>query len=177
MKTLLTRLAHILSSWLRPRIDPASQMPASASCAESRAASVAPTDPAAPIPPQPHPIPPQDPRIEPLCDALRRQGRLLPAWEAMGIREFMEELAGRGRLEACTTTDWLAWFARFLESLPPSVVLDETAPDHGNHQHPSPTSAPAGRIDGRSMARHRRALQLMATDAALSYPEALRRTN
>lgn len=157
-KRFLSSLMRLLANQLRPYL------------AAEHSAAQAPAD-SPDAPPSSLPIPPQDSRIQPLCDALRRQGRLLPAWEAMGIRAFMEHLAAH----ADDSFDGLAWFQQFLEALPPIIALDEAAPD----QPAAPSAAPlqpGGRIDGPSMARHRRALQALA-HGGITYSEALRRVS
>lgn len=129
----------------------------------------------------PAPIPhPSALRIDRLCQDLRRRGRFLPAWEAMGMRVFLERLCECAPLvlEASEEgVDALDWFERFLDALPVLVSFDEAAPEsHGAHAELIPLSSTA-RFDNRSIALHRRAAQVMRQSPHLSYGEALRRAS
>ncbi|MCX7017104.1 MAG: hypothetical protein NTW86_31835 [Candidatus Sumerlaeota bacterium] len=148
---------------------------------------------------EPSPAEPRPDRraeIDAFCEALRRQGRFLPRWDGLGIREFMHGLAeaeaaafaeGPERVKGSDGSDGsdgapaspLEWFQEFLAALPPLVPLGEAAPDSAREprlafRETLPRETANVRLDGRSVSLHRRALALRGSDPGLTYAEALR---
>ncbi|HPS00347.1 MAG TPA: hypothetical protein PLA90_02275 [Candidatus Sumerlaeota bacterium] len=134
----------------------------------------------------PHPSLPDSVAV--FCERLRREGRLLPNWEAQGLRAFLAALddttpvtfAGTGGDSESVPQTCRAWFQAFLESLAPLVPLGETVPaspmdpDHpavwSNFSDPGPSAA---FFDPSSVTLHQRVCRLRHTHPHLSYSEAL----
>lgn len=122
------------------------------------------------------------------CERLRREGRLLPSWEAQGLLDFLAALddttpvafGGTGDDPESIPKTCRAWFQAFLESLAPLVPLGETVPtspmdpDHpavwSNFSDPGPSAA---FFDPSSVTLHQRVCRLRHTHPHLSYSEAL----
>ncbi len=125
-------------------------------------------------------------------ERLRREGRLLPAWERAGLSRFCEALAALDTRplagkdapagEALTPR---RWFLRFLEELPPlappssGAAGGDAAPLAFEAREAEGEFALApGRtpVDPRSVERHRRALRFLCERPGMTYAEALRET-
>jgi len=64
------------------------------------------------------------------CDGLKEKGQLLPAWEKMGIRAFMESLIpveGEFQFSEGDKQTAVQWFKDFLNELPKTVPMGEFA--------------------------------------------------
>jgi len=118
--------------------------------------------------------------IERFCESARREGRILPAWEANGLVEFMLAL---GRNEsAIPTADGrnltvLEWFKEFLGSLGPQIDLREIAPSRGEGgdlRRPAiPRPSERATIRPESLALHEKAVAYCREHEGTSYVEAL----
>lgn len=61
-------------------------------------------------------------------DSKIKDGKILPAWDKMGIREFMGSLDGEKAFEfAETKSTSLDWFKSFIDELPKTVEFKEIA--------------------------------------------------
>lgn len=63
------------------------------------------------------------------CDNLAKEGVILPAWQKMGLAEFMQSLDGEEVIEFAeeSKTSRLEWFKQFLTELPKTVEFKEVA--------------------------------------------------
>jgi len=117
--------------------------------------------------------------IEKFCEEMRRSGRMLPAWEAGGLVEFMLHLDGHEpRIETADGRRLtpLEWFRELLRSLPPQIELREiaspqSADDLRRPAVPHPTERAAIRPE--SLILHDRALAFCRQHAGVTYIEAL----
>jgi len=117
--------------------------------------------------------------LERFCEEARRSGRVLPAWEAGGLVDFLLCLDDReprfeGPAERRLTA--LEWFQDFLRSLPPQIELGElapaeSAPELGRPAVPLPTARAA--IRPQSLVLHERALAYCERHTGVSYVDAL----
>lgn len=71
----------------------------------------------------------QEKEIAEFCESRMKEGKLLPAWEKMGLKEFMLKLDGESVVEFAEGTQGtsLDWFKNFLEELPKVVEFKEIA--------------------------------------------------
>ncbi|GEM_PF-559306 len=119
--------------------------------------------------------------------ALKRSGRLLPAWEKAGLAAFAESLLPHGGGAAAE------WFLTFLESLPEQIHFASIAEADwagreadGSAAHPAradnlepnsefgiPRPSPRAEICPHSTGLHRRAIQFMNERPGATYAEAL----
>jgi len=67
--------------------------------------------------------------IKNYCEQLKKEGRLLPAWEKLGLQEFMLNLDGEEVIEfaAETKVSRFDWFKGFMEELPKVINFSEIA--------------------------------------------------
>ena len=116
-----------------------------------------------------------------LVTRLQSDGRWHPAWRERGIEEFYRALAGIGEVEINEneSIDVAEWFARFLEELPPIVMMNEAAPpDATRFRESAPTEEAirgGANIDPASMTLHRSVLAYREAHPSVSYAEALMR--
>ncbi len=126
--------------------------------------------------------------VHAFCDRLRREGRLLPGWEAQGLRVFLAALDATEPLAFTEETAGAesvprtcrAWFQEFLEALAPLVPLGEAVPTPSaesdlpagwsNFADPGPSAAC---FDPTSVSLHQRVCRFRHTHPHLSYSEAL----
>lgn len=70
-------------------------------------------------------------KVHSFCEGLKKDGKLVPAWQKMGIESFMEDLAGiptaRKFAEGAEEKTPSAWFMDFLTELPKVVNFKEIA--------------------------------------------------
>jgi hypothetical protein len=70
-------------------------------------------------------------QVHSFCEGLKKDGKLIPAWQKMGIETFMQELAGiptaRKFAEATEEKTPSAWFMDFLAGLPKVIEFREIA--------------------------------------------------
>lgn len=70
-------------------------------------------------------------QVHNFCEALKKEGKLIPAWQKMGVETFMEALAAipaaRKFAETMEEKTPLAWFMDFLAGLPKAVEFKEIA--------------------------------------------------
>lgn len=125
-------------------------------------------------------------QLQSFCQTLKQQGKLLPAWEKLGIVDFLEALdvlhvqqgsAGIHFGEGDEPTTPLEWFKAFLASLPPLVPLGEVARDDALRTRrdaalPQPT--PQAPVSRSSVELHRKALAFQEQNPGLSYVDALK---
>jgi len=116
------------------------------------------------------------------CDRLKREGRLIPAWEEKGLLEFMLSLDENRTVsfeEEMERTP-LEWFLSFLEELPAFLCLEELA---GETEQPEtdPRSLPKPgdgvTVSPESLDIHQRALGFCEKHPECPYPEALARVS
>lgn len=116
---------------------------------------------------------------ERFCDALRRDGRILPAWEANGLVAFMLAL---GEVDvAIETADGrslspLEWFREFLRALPRQVELGEMIESRqqaGPQRLSVPQPTDRATIRPSSLALHERAVAWCEQHENMTYVEAL----
>ncbi len=71
----------------------------------------------------------QEKEISDFCENRMKEGKLLPAWEKMGLKEFMLKLDGETVVEFSEESKVtpLDWFKSFLEELPKVVEFKEIA--------------------------------------------------
>jgi len=100
------------------------------------------------------------------CETLKKDGKIIPAWEKMGLREFMLSLDGEEPVEfsAEKKTSRLRWFKEFLAELPKVIDFKEIATRDKDVN--------AGSA-GEKLAAFTR--DLMKQDKELSYSDALSR--
>ncbi|MFH2012511.1 MAG: hypothetical protein ABIJ37_07435 [Pseudomonadota bacterium] len=67
--------------------------------------------------------------VKEYCEALKKDGRLIPAWEKMGLQEFMLQLDGEDTIEFAEgkKSSRLNWFKSFMEELPKVINFEEIA--------------------------------------------------
>ena len=67
--------------------------------------------------------------IKTYCEALSKEGKVIPAWMKMGMQEFMESLDGEEVIEFAENhkESRLEWFKKFLEELPKVIEFKEVA--------------------------------------------------
>src|SRR5579884_534059 len=125
--------------------------------------------------------------IKAFCEGLKKSGKLLPAWEAMGIQSFMEAIE-----EETETIEFSegkketpgAFFRRFLSELPKTVEFEEIAPAEdeedviatGEGQFAAATEAGKGfkvAVDQQRLALHRR-VTAFAQKHNIPYADALK---
>lgn len=115
------------------------------------------------------------------CERLKREGRLLPAWEKKGLMEFLLSLEPEKAVsfgEATGEITPLVWFCQFMESLPPLVRLDEVAgclPAHEALDETLPRPCDSVPVSPISVETHRRVLAFREQNPGISYTEALAR--
>jgi hypothetical protein len=106
---------------------------------------------------------------------LRQAGKWRPAWAERGIEQFYRALAAAEPIEAGEgqLIEAAEWFTGFLESLPPVVAMEESAPA-GNFADEgfAPGSCP---VDVSSLALHREVVAFQQANPGVSYAEALGR--
>jgi hypothetical protein len=115
------------------------------------------------------------------CEEAKRSGRLLPAWEKLGIIEFMQQIGDADAVsfaEGAEKQTPLQWFKAFLRSLPPLVPLKEIAVEQ--HKTRSvlpgvPSESDRAPISPGSLELHRKVLIFQEHNAGASYADALRR--
>ena len=127
-------------------------------------------------------------QLQSFCQTLKHQGKFLPAWEKLGIVDFLESLDalplqqadisvcrfGEGDPQPITP---LEWFKAFLASLPPFVPLGEVANDDASATRrdaaiPQPTAQVP--VSHGSIELHRKALAFQDRNPGLSYVDALK---
>lgn len=72
----------------------------------------------------------QKKEISEFCDKLLKEGNLIPAWEKLGLKEFMMKLDGEEVVEfseGSVKITPLEWFKSFMEELPKVVEFKELA--------------------------------------------------
>jgi hypothetical protein len=126
-------------------------------------------------------------QLQAFCQSLKHQGKFLPAWEKLGIVDFLESLDDLAHNETATAvscfgesdtpTTALEWFKAFLAALPPLVPLGEVARDDGSAARrdgriPQPT--PQVSVSRNSIELHRKALAFQEQNPGLSYVDALK---
>jgi hypothetical protein len=115
------------------------------------------------------------------CERLKREGRLLPAWEKKGLMEFLLSLEPEKAVsfgEATGEITPLAWFCQFMESLPPFVRLDEVAgclPVREALEETLPRPCDSVPVSPVSVETHRRVIAFREQNPQISYTEALAR--
>jgi len=115
------------------------------------------------------------------CERLKREGRLLPAWEKKGLMEFLLSLEPEKAVsfgEATGEITPLAWFCQFMENLPPLVRLDEVAgclPAHEALEETLPRPCDSVPVSPVSVETHRRVFAFREQNPGISYTEALAR--
>jgi len=124
--------------------------------------------------------------IERFCEEGRRSGRILPAWQAGGLVEFMLSLDGEAQgieMADGRRLTALEWFQEFLRSLPPQVELGEMVPKQSvdelqsadwradRRTLPRPTDRAAIRPE--SLALHEKAMAYCQQHEGVAYVEAL----
>ena len=116
--------------------------------------------------------------LERFCDALRRDGRLLPAWEENGLVPFLLTLGVEPAIETADgrRVSPLAWFEEFVQSLAPPLELRELAPATAAVERQRPAlPQPTGRAALRpsTLALHERAVAYCDRHPGATYIEAL----
>ena len=114
------------------------------------------------------------------CERLKRDGRLLPAWEEKGLLDFLLTLDETRvlRFGEIGEQSPLAWFCSFLEQIPPLVCLREVAgepqePEPADLSLPHPSDGVA--VSPESVETHKRAIAFQEKHPGMSYTEALSR--
>jgi len=126
-------------------------------------------------------------QLQAFCQTLKQQGKFIPAWEKLGIVDFLESLDDLLDQEAGLAVSRfgegeeqitpLEWFKAFLTSLPPILPLGEVAKDDALSTRrdtaiPQPTAqAPVSRS---SVELHRKVLAFQEQNPGLSYVDALK---
>jgi hypothetical protein len=114
------------------------------------------------------------------CEEAKRSGRLLPAWEKLGIIEFLQHLDDAEAVsfaEGAEKQTPLQWFKTFLRSLPPLVPLKEIAVDPNKTRStlPSvPSESDRAPISPVSLELHRKVLIFQEQNPGTAYADALR---
>ena len=142
------------------------------------------SDPASPVSGFTEPAGQDDLELLRFRDALRAQGRLLPAWETRGIIRFLQSLDDSAPRHFSETADAVpqtqsAWFCEFLKSLSPTVPMGEAAPSDGKAAGSlagtySCIQSRSDRVDPESFSLHQNALRFLDANPSASYSEALR---
>jgi len=112
------------------------------------------------------------------CERLKREGKLLPAWEEKGLVEFLLTLDETRIFQFRDAGDKspLAWFCSFLEEIPRIVYLGEVA---GEAEQPGlpdgslPQPADGVAVSPESVEVHKRAVAFQEKHPGTSYTEAL----
>lgn len=115
-----------------------------------------------------------------LCERLKREGRVLPAWEEKGLVNFLLTLERDQTVhfaEAGELTP-LEWFQAFLEQMPPQVCLEEVAGEHegplpGDMDKTFPRHTDGLVVSPESVETHRRVLAFREKHPDASYTESL----
>jgi hypothetical protein len=135
------------------------------------------------------------PAVEPfseLAARLRAAGAWRPAWAERGLADFYAALAGlpasimpagqdgQNGGEGAAPLTPAAWFAAFLESLPPVVAFGEAAPAPATgtaaaHDFITPSLGGSAGFDPASLDLHREAIAFQQAHPAATYAEALLR--
>lgn len=83
--------------------------------------------------------------IHTFCEALKKDGKLLPAWQEKGLEQFMMSLDGSEAVKFSEQEQGvksrLAWFQEFLGGLPEVVQFGETKLPAGKAAAPAPEAA------------------------------------
>lgn len=120
--------------------------------------------------------------IRQFSEGLKKEGKLLPAYEKLGLHEFMESLDDEDPIEfgegdKKTSTTQFKQFKRFLEVLPKVVNFSEISQEESTSSGPRAKSDHLGdksKFDQESMDLHNRASEF-AEENDCSYEEALDR--
>ncbi|MFW5864375.1 MAG: hypothetical protein ACOCVT_02880 [bacterium] len=112
------------------------------------------------------------------CEALRRKGALLPAWEEMGLARFMSRLDGEkpeAFSEKADPQSMRDWFGEFLKSLGAIVPMEEMPDQSAFHEnHLQPQNMKGVVADPESMRLHKKVSRYMREHPETAYSEALR---
>jgi hypothetical protein len=114
------------------------------------------------------------------CEEAKRTGRFLPAWEKLGIIDFILSLDNSEPVsfaEGAQKQTPLEWFKSFLRSLPPMVPLKEIAADPkkiGTQLPNIPSESERAPVSTASIELHRKVLIFQEQNPGTIYADALR---